>query len=75
MVQLLMDINTDIRVVGSDAKGTSDKKPGSSSPELVGEGCLAPVLKLLGLCNGEVVEGNPGPWLELHLSIVKVYLF
>lgn len=72
MVQLLMDINTDIRVVGSDAKGTSDKKPGSSSPELVGEGCLAPVLKLLGLCNGEVVEGNPGPWLELHLSIVKL---
>jgi len=67
MVQLLMDINTDIRVVDSTYKAAGSEKK-ANAPELVGDGCLSPVLRLLSLSNGETSEH----WQTLHLSIVKL---
>jgi len=67
MVQLLMDINTDIRVVDvthKPAGGGATPPP----PELVGDGCLAPVLRLLSLSNGETSD----LWQTLHLAIVRL---
>merc|ERR550534_3203999 len=62
-----MDLNIEVQVeVGAPAK------PGevsSSPPPLCGEGCLAPVLKLLAQCSTEEVTSL---WLDLHLGIVSL---
>eukprot|EP00090_Calanus_glacialis_P005097 TRINITY_DN13917_c0_g1_i1.p1 TRINITY_DN13917_c0_g1~~TRINITY_DN13917_c0_g1_i1.p1 ORF type:complete len:1697 (-),score=641.63 TRINITY_DN13917_c0_g1_i1:67-5157(-) len=67
MVQLLMDINTDIRVVDSTHKPAGGRNT-PPTPELVGDGCLSPVLRLLSLSNGETSD----QWETLHLAIVKL---
>lgn len=74
MVQLLLDINTEVTVVEARKRqagvtgGEKEKEKVSSAPKLVGVGCLAPVLQLLSKCKEET-----GPhWLELHLSIVRL---
>ena len=63
MVQLLMDLNTEV-VVQAGVAGE-----GENSAALVGEGCLAPVLKLLEQCGEEEVTSL---WLDLHLGIVTL---
>ena len=67
MVQLLLDINTDIRVVDANHKpaGGGNTPP---PPELVGDGCLAPVLRLLSLATQETSD----LWQTLHLAIVQL---
>eukprot|EP00092_Neocalanus_flemingeri_P011668 GFUD01012572.1.p1 GENE.GFUD01012572.1~~GFUD01012572.1.p1 ORF type:complete len:1697 (+),score=556.35 GFUD01012572.1:89-5179(+) len=67
MVQLLMDINTDIRVVNSTHKPTGSAKD-ATTPELVGDGCLSPVLRLLSISNCLTSDH----WQTLHLAIVKL---
>jgi len=67
MVQLLMDINMDVKVVDSTNKSVESTES-IQPPELVGEGCLLPVLKLLSLCNNETSD----LWQTLHLAIVKL---
>merc|ERR1719228_468128 len=69
MVQLLMDINLDIRVVNTtDKTAQTVNNEKDNTPELIGDGCLSPVLKLLSMSNGETSEH----WQTLHLAIVKL---
>ena len=63
MVQLLMDLNTEVKVV----EGPGPGERGEGAAPLVGEGCLAPVLRLLAQCSTEEVTSL---WLDLHLGIV-----
>jgi len=69
MVQLLLDINADIKVVDSTHKPAGDgDAPTPPPPELVGDGCLAPVLRLLSLATEETTD----LWQILHLAIVQL---
>ena len=67
MVQLLMDLNIEVQVEVGAASKTGEAS--SSPPPLCGEGCLAPVLKLLAQCSTEEVTSL---WLDLHLGIVSL---
>ena len=75
MVQLLMDLNMDIKVVeggSATAKGGLGSVKGGpvsagskGGAALVREGCLAPVLRLLAQCAKVEVTSL---WLDLHLG-------
>jgi len=66
MLQLLLDINTNISVAEGGQSQEVPKKDGG--PKLVGDGCLDPVLHLLKQSKDKPEEN----WQELELSIVKM---